>query len=305
MRLTYLTCNFYPLVVQFAPDPSTSEVWVLMVSGGGGGMGSEIDMSYSDVHPIPYSQYGGMGGPVMVDTLPSADVVMHGARVTWPGHMMQPNQALFLDGPQLPSGAIIRKPYFVIRNSITSDSFEVSEVTYRPPGPPPFPHLPAPLHGDGIANLTPFRYTLPGSAGGGPQGDQGGSQAGVGFPTRGDGYWFAGEPGSCCAWGGGRGGGNPFGPGAIEQFGGMEGNTGGDPGGGGSGGGLGAAHIYNPMSQQVGPSDGASGSWGLVKLPRKDLYDYFCGEGGRPGPAGPGGFDGGRGGHPALIFLEF
>lgn len=300
MRLTYFTCNFYPGVVQFAPQPSTTDLWVAMIAGGGGGMGSEEVMSYNSNHPIPYHRYGGMGGAVMFDTLPPAQIGFNGPRGFWPNHGLHPNQAVFLEGG--PTGAVFRKPYYVMGEGLDADHFSLSDKPYNPPGPPPFPHVPAAFSGVGDGTITPFRWTIPGSSGGGIQGDQGCPMAGVGFETSGSSLYFAGEPGSCCYGGGGRGGSTAFGAGAIEQFGTLMGNTGNDPGGGGSGGGLG--DTFGAAAAQVGPSGGGGGSWGIVHPPLKPVYNYFCGEGGGGGIAGPNGYAGGRGGHPALIILE-
>ena len=128
-------------------------------------------------------------------------------------------------------------------------------------------------------------------------------------------WGFAGASGSCNKGCGGRGGGNPFGGGAIEQYGTAPGNVGGDPGGGGSGGGMGTpsapVEVGSPpvsvipysMAEQVGPSGGASGCWGFAHLPLKPTYYYYCGDAGQPAEAGEGGWAGGRGGY-MLLFVE-
>lgn len=286
-------------------------------------MSSQENMSFdNDANPIPYHLYGGMGGPICLDTLPPVQVQMNGPVITWPNHPIQPNQGMFFSSTDPMTGLIRNRPYFAIghhseiypaANKMTADTFHISERHYAPPGGPNFPSVDAPVSGSGMLWVTPFKLTLPGSMGGGIIGDQSGPQAGVGFDYV-TSMFFAGESGSCNKGCGGRGAGNPFGAGAIEQYGGMEGNTGGDPGGGGSGGGMGTPAspimigdvkvIPYSMAEQVGPSGGASGGWGFAKLPLRPTYYYFCGDAGQPAPAGPGGWAGGRGGYPVLMFVE-
>lgn len=308
MRISYLSSIPYDLVVAFAPLPTSTSVSALMFAGGGGGMGSNEDMSYNEANPIPYNQYGGMGGPVLLDTLTPKEVILEGNRVFWPNHGLHINQGVYLTGPNLPTGAVARKPYFVMGipgvDVLAPNYVYLSEQTYKPPGPPPFPNVPAPFIGNGYALLTPFAYTIPGSGGGGIQGDQSGPQAGIGFSTQGSAMFFAGESGSCTWAGGGRGGSNPIAAGGIEQFGTLMGNLPGFPGAGGGGGGLGVPTVHHPMSQQIGPSGGAAGSWGFVRLPLKSVYEYFCGQPATGGPAGPNGYPGAPGGPPAIIFIE-
>jgi hypothetical protein len=294
--------------------PGTIARRVTLISGGGGGMGSQANMEFNETtNPIPYCLYGKMGTESCWDTHPQAVVQFNGPTVVWPGHPFHPsldddNPMFFTSLGTMPSGAVQWKAYYLLGSTVTPDTFEVSEKPYNPPGVPAFPpRVPAAWSGtgSGLHFVSAYRHCVTGASGGGIIGDQGltGHSIGTRFavpPDWQNWVFLAGANGSCAIGAGGRGGGET---GAIEQFGTLYGNRGGDlTGGGGSGGGMGQNYTV------IGPCGGGGGS--VLKLSAKpaDLakqYTYFlAGVGGDGGIAGPGGYEGGRGGNGMVLVEE-
>lgn len=290
----------------FFAHPLSTRNRITLISGGGSGMGSRPNMSFSssDIY-LAYAMYGRKGGAVCWDTLPTHTVhSADGDTFVWTNHPFwnsvanaptRPDNPVFLNGDQA-------QMFYVHAPSMTADTFKLSVNPYVAPGVT-LPYIPY-NWGQAISfDLTPYRHAVLGGNGGGVIGDQAISGLPIGLYY--DGY---DQPRSGYKLGGAgrntRGAGGPGGgaSGGVEQIGGLAGNAGYEGGGGG-----GAGYLLPDGSypSDWGPGGGAAGTTGWVESELKEQYYWYVGPPAIGGEPGAGGFRGGGGSYPLLQIEEW
>jgi hypothetical protein len=282
--------------------PDSIRITVRLISGGGGGMGSETDMSYGSISEIPYHLYGGRGGDSCWDAHPNALVTFDGPTVHWANHGKSPDHPIFFTSTgTLPAGmddvatVLCLRPHDDGRHlPAFADSIRAAQCVAASS------RCAVPGAGTGSHYATAYRYIVQGAGGGGIIGDQGCPNGAIGFyneiphPRS---FFIAGASGGAIMGGGGAGGNSPWGGGAGAQI--MNnGNAGTNmAGGGGSGGG----HL---AKTEYGPCGGAGGGYGEIECELKPAYYFIAGAGGAPGANG-GEYAGGPGGNGVVIVKEY